>query len=452
MELVRNIKKARKQLKKHTAILLDTRGPEIRVGKMDDPIILAEGRRINISGDETQCSTTTLAVTYDKIAQEIRPGTRILLEDGKMALEAETIDGNTVSARVIVGGILTGHKRVSLPGINVDLPSVSPEDREDILFGIDQKVDFFAASFIRKKEDVLHFRQILEENKGSQHLIAKIENRQGVKNIDKILDVADGLMVARGDLGVEVAAEEVPIIQKRIIRAANASGKPVITATQMLESMITSPSPTRAEASDVTNAVIDGSDAVMLSGETAMGKYPIDAVTFLSRCTEIAEKAIDYRAKLTAGLQKSRNVVADAIAYASCAIAADLSAAAILSITSSGSTARKVAMYRPQSPVIAVSPCEYTIRKLQLIRGVVSLYCESGDSMDEQINNGIRAALVSGFIELNDTVTITAGLPLQKAGTTNLLRVHVIGEETEPAIDETSNKVEYTRERGIKAS
>ncbi len=427
-ELIKNIKKARKTLNKHTAILLDTRGPEIRVGGMAEAMILVEGRQVFITGQAEHCTTTTLAVTHEGIAQEVIRGSKILLDDGKLILEVEKVEGNSIKTRVIVGGILTSNKRVSLPGIDVDLPSVSPEDREDILFGIEQEVDFFAASFIRKREDILHFRQILAENGGTQHLIAKIENRQGVKNIEEILAVSDGLMVARGDLGVEVAAEEVPIIQKRIIRSANAEGKPVITATQMLESMISSPSPTRAEASDVSNAVMDGSDAVMLSGETAMGKYPLEAIQFLSRCTEIAEMAIDYRAKLAAGLQRNRHVVSDAIAYASCAIATDLSAAAILSITTSGSTARKVAMYRPRSPVIALSPCEFTIRKLQIIRGVIALYCQSGNTMDEQISNGIKVTLAAGYVANYDTVTITGGLPLQKAGTTNLLRVHAISE------------------------
>jgi pyruvate kinase len=425
-ELIKNIKVVRKKLKSHTAILLDTRGPEIRVGKISEPIMLIEGRPIILSGRTTKCNPGKLGVNHSGIAKDIKTGDKILLDDGKMVLTVESVNKNEVHARVVVGGLLTSRKRVSLPGVDVDLPSVSEEDREDILFGIQQGVDFIAASFIRRAKDILAIRKILQDNDGTQDIIAKIENRQGVANIEEILEVSDGLMVARGDLGVEVPAEEVPVIQKRLIRAANGCGKPVITATQMLESMISSPTPTRAEASDVTNAVMDGTDAVMLSGETAMGKYPVDAVRFLARCTEITEAALDYQSMLSAGLRRNRDIVAEAIAYASCATAADLHAAAIVTVTSSGSTARKVAMYRPSSPIIAVSSVKQSIRKLQIIRGVTPLLCKSGASMNKEIKNGIKAALQHGLLVAGDTIVITAGLPLHTPGTTNMLRVHTI--------------------------
>lgn len=445
-ELIKNIKKVRKKLGRHTAILLDTRGPEIRIGQVDEPIMLIEGRTIQLTGNQLFSNINKLGVNHSGIAGEVSPGDRILLDDGKMVLKVESVDKNVVNTRILVGGLLTSRKRVSLPGIDIGLPPVTPEDRSDILFGIDQGVDFIAASFIRKADDVRAIREMLEEHGGTQDIIAKIENRQGVVNIDEILEVSDGIMVARGDLGVEVPAEEVPVIQKKLIDAANRAGKPVITATQMLESMISNPSPTRAEASDVTNAVMDGTDAVMLSGETAMGKYPIDAVKFLTRCTEISEAALDYQSYLSAGLRRNRANVADAIAYASCATAMDLRAAAILTVTSSGSTARKVAMYRPASPVIAASSVKKSLRKLQLIRGVAPLLCKSGSSMEKQIKNGVAAALLHGLLIKGDTIVITAGLPLHTPGTTNMLRVHTLGEEAQRIIKKESATLNTTKE------
>lgn len=428
-DLIHNIKQARKSKNSSTAILLDTRGPEIRVVEMKEAIMLIEGRNLVVNGNEKKCSKKKIGVNYPGIAGDVQPGDRMLLDDGKIILKVEEVDGEDIHCRVAVGGLLTSKKRVSLPNTQVDLPSVSKEDEADIRFGIDEGVDFIAASFIRRAKDVKAVRKIIREHNGNQHIIAKIENRQGVDNVEKILVHSDGLMVARGDLGVELPAEEVPVIQKKIIVYANNAGKPVITATQMLESMIVSPSPTRAEASDVTNAVMDGSDAVMLSGETAMGKFPVKAVNFLKRCTEIAEAAIDYDSLLSKGLRQYRQIIPDAIAYASCAIAADLKAAAILSVTASGSTARKVAMYRPQSMIIALSPDKQCVRQLSLIRGVLPVHCKSGKTMDEQIRNGVQAALEAGLIQKKDTVAITAGYPFHTTGTTNMLRVHNIGEE-----------------------
>jgi len=267
---------------------------------------------------------------------------------------------------------------------------------------------------------------VIREAGGHQAVIAKIENRQGVDNLQEILEEADGLMVARGDLGVEMPAEEVPVIQKRIIREANKAGKPVITATQMLESMIVSPTPTRAEASDVTNAIFDGTDAVMLSGETAVGKYPREAVRFLARNAQISEAALDYEAILADGLRHRRPVITDAISYASCATAADLSASAIITATTSGSTALRVARYRPQTPIIAISPKSASLRKLQLVRGVIPLSCNRAETMDGQIRLVVQAALAAHLVKVGDLVVITAGFPLHTSGTTNMLKVHYI--------------------------
>lgn len=292
------VKKARRVTGTDTAILLDTRGPEIRVSDLPQPLDLQTGAQLTITADHASFSDDRIGVNYPGLAGDVQPGTRILLDDGKLALEVEKIENGDVLTRILAGGKLASRKRVSLPDCAVNLPSLTEEDADDIAFGARQEVDFIATSFVRKADDVWAVRKILEENGGRQAIIAKIENRQGVENLEEILEAAEGLMVARGDLGVEMPAEEVPVIQKRIIRAANLVGKPVITATQMLESMIVSPTPTRAEASDVTNAIFDGTDAVMLSAETAVGACALEALRFLARCAAISEASLDYESIL----------------------------------------------------------------------------------------------------------------------------------------------------------
>ncbi|CAG37845.1 pyruvate kinase [Desulfotalea psychrophila] len=426
--LISNVKEARKLAEKDTAILLDNRGPEIRVSEMEEDIHLVDGEELVITNRAETVSPSRITTNYPQLAGDVQVGSRILLDDGKLALEVLAIEDEEVITKVIAGGILSSRKRVALPDNEVNLPSLSEKDKEDIAFGVEQDVDFIAASFVRQAGDVWAVRKIIEDNGGDQEIIAKIENRQGVNNLDEILQAANGIMVARGDLGVEVPAEEVPIIQKSIIKAANRLGKPVITATQMLESMITCPTPTRAEANDVTNAIFDGTDAVMLSGETAIGKYPVQAVAFLVRCATIAENALDYDHILANGLQNRRPTITDSISYASCATAADLKATAIITATSSGSTARMVARYRPKAPVIAVSPSPSTIRHLQLIRGVTPLLCNFGSSMDEQLDRVIHAATLAELIHNGDLVIITAGMPLGPTGTTNMLKVHTVAD------------------------
>ena len=421
-----NVKQAREKAHRTTAILLDTRGPEIRAGELGTGTYLNSGDTVILSSEPD--SADTIPVNYDKLAHDVSVGNIILLDDGKMKLQVTTIESSRVTTEVLVGGMLNSRKRVSLPDIEVNLPSLSDKDKEDIIFGVEQEVDFFAASFVRKPEDVENVRQVIRDCGGNQAIIAKIENRQGVNNLSEILEAADGLMVARGDLGVEMPAEEVPVIQKKIIKAANIAGKPVITATQMLESMISSPTPTRAEASDVTNSIFDGTDAVMLSGETAVGSYPLEAVRFLAKTARISEEALDYETILADGLRYRRPVITDAISYASCATAADLSAAAIITSTTSGSTARRVARYRPHTPIIAFSPIPATLRLMQLIRGVIPIPCEIAGSLDEQIQDIIRRALQERLIDVGERVVITAGLPLHTAGTTNTLKVLRIDE------------------------
>jgi len=420
------VKQARHTAGTYSAILLDTRGPEIRVGDLTEPLELKVGERLTITSSHDSCTGHCISVDYPGLIEDIRPGNRILLDDGKLALVVENIANGNVITKVLVSGRLSSRKRVSLPDCKVNLPSLSDKDYLDIAFGVQQEVDFIAASFVRKADDVWAVRKIIEDNGGNQAIIAKIENRQGVENLQEILQAAEGLMVARGDLGVEMPAEEVPIIQKRIISAANLVGKPVITATQMLESMITSPTPTRAEASDVTNAIYDGTDAVMLSAETAVGAYPIEAIRFLVRCATIAENSLDYEAILAAGVRHKRQTITDAISYACCATAADLGAAAIITSTTSGSTARMVARHRPKTPIIAVSPSLESLRKLQLIRGVTTIFGECASTMDEQLDMTTNIVRQAGLVQNGDLVIITAGMPIGTMGSTNMLKVRTV--------------------------
>ncbi len=425
-EFIELVKEARRIAGTYSAILLDTRGPEIRVGDLQKPLMLETGATLIISARPVNASGNRVSVNYPGLIDDVQPGNRILLDDGKLELQVERIADGEVYTTIVVGGRLSSRKRVSLPDCDVNLPSLTEQDQLDIAFGVAQEVDFIAASFVRKAEDVWAVRKILEENGGKQAIIAKIESRQGVANLEEILEAADGLMVARGDLGVEMPAEEVPVIQKKIIRAANLVGKPVITATQMLESMINSPTPTRAEASDVTNAIYDGTDAVMLSAETAVGAYPIEAIRFLVRCANIAESSLDYEAILAAGLRHKRQTITDSISYACCATAADLGATAIITSTTSGSTARMVARHRPKAPIIAVSPSLESLRKLQLIRGVTTIFSDCFATMDEQLDISIHAAQQARFIDNGDLVVITAGMPIGTTGSTNMLKVRTV--------------------------
>lgn len=422
------VKSARQSVGTFTAILLDTRGPEIRVTDLDAPINLTAGQILTITRDHTTLSQDRIGVNYDGLVGDVSIGNRILLDDGKLALVVEKIEGDEVLTKVLVSGTLSSRKRVSLPDSIVNLPSLSEKDIDDISFGAEQGVDFIATSFVRKADDVWAVRKIIEEKNGHQAIIAKIENRQGVENLDEILDAAEGLMVARGDLGVEMPAEEVPVIQKQIISAANNVGKPVITATQMLESMISNPSPTRAEASDVTNAIYDGTDAVMLSAETAVGQYPTEAIRFLVRCSRISEDALDYEAILLRGLRDKRKTITNSISYACCATAADLEAAAIITCTTSGSTARMVARHRPKAPIIAVSPNVENLRKLQVVRGVTTIVGDYASTMDEQLDISSHTARQAGLIQNGDLVVITAGMPIGTTGTTNMLKVRTVAD------------------------
>jgi pyruvate kinase len=427
---IKNIRQAVEETGKIVAILLDTKGPEIRTGKMkEEPIDLVEGETLILTTEEMEGTSEKISVTYEGLVHDVSPGSRILIDDGLIEVKVEKVQGNEIITRICNGGQLKSKKGVNVPGVSINLPGITDKDANDIRFGLEQGIDFIAASFVRKATDVLEIRKILEENnKTDVQIIAKIENQEGVDNIDEILQVADGIMVARGDLGVEVPAEDVPFFQKMMIKKCNELGKPVITATQMLDSMQRNPRPTRAEVGDVANAILDGTDAVMLSGETAAGKYSVESVRTMARIAERTEEAIQYRELLHQRSIERQETITDAISQAVSNAALDLDAAAILTPTESGYTARMVSKYRPKAPIIAVTPDEKVLRRLQLVWGVYPIHAKMANSTDEMLELSVDTAMKSKMIKHGDLVIITAGVPVRESGTTNLMKIHVVGD------------------------
>ena len=425
-----NIKKIRQQLNKPVAIMLDTKGPEVRLGKFKTGSEeLVVGQSFTLTTKDIEGDSSIVSISYKSLPVEVSKGTRILIADGLIELIVLDKDDTDVFCQVVNGGTVSDRKNVNIPGATSKLPAVTDKDIEDINFGINNDIDFIAASFIRRASDVFEIRRILEQRKADHiQIIAKIENQQGVDNCDEILRVSDGLMVARGDLGVEIPTEDIPLVQKHLIAKANALGKPVITATQMMESMIRNPRPTRAEVTDIANAIFDGTDAVMLSGETAAGKYPFETVSTMATIAERTETALDYRKKLIKSDGNQNITVTNAISFASCAAATDLGASAIITPTQSGSTARMVSKYRPKAPIVAATPDERVARKLSLSFGVNSVTVLPTESTDEMIQHSVDRALEAELIKNGDLVVITAGVPVGVAGTTNLIKVHVVGE------------------------
>lgn len=425
------VKKLREKHGKHIAIMLDTKGPEIRTGNFSSKQVeLKEGNEFTIvcgeevMGDEKQCS-----VTYDKLCEDVQPGDMILVDDGLVGLEVASVDGNRIKTIVKNSGFISNHKGVNVPGVPVSLPALTEKDIDDLRFGCEVGVDIVAASFIRKASDVLTIRKVLESNGGSDILIiSKIENREGVENIDEIIKFSDGIMVARGDMGVEIPMEEVPLAQKMIIEKCNKAGIPVITATQMLDSMIRNPRPTRAETSDVANAIFDGTDAIMLSGESANGKYPVEAALTMARIAEAAESHLNYSAIFEAKKELHVMNVPNAISLATCSTASELNARAIITATQSGHTARMVSKYRPSCSIIAVTPSDKVARKLALNWGVIPVLAPAMKSTDELIEKSVAIALNSGYVSKGDLVVIAAGVPVSLAGSTNMMKVHVVGD------------------------
>lgn len=429
---IKNIREAASITGKTVAILLDTKGPEIRTNNMENGTIeLKAGHEVTISMTEVLGTTEKFSITYPGLIDDVDTGSMILLDDGLIGLEVLQVDKvkGEIHTKILNGGTLKNKKGVNVPGVRVNLPGITDKDAQDILFGIEQNIDFIAASFVRRATDVLEIRQLLEENNAATiNIIPKIENQEGVDNIDEILLVSDGLMVARGDLGVEIPAEEVPLVQKQLIKKCNALGKPVITATQMLDSMQRNPRPTRAEASDVANAIFDGTDAIMLSGETAAGQYPVEAVKTMNNIAYRAESALDHKEILSKRIKNTEHNITDAIGQSVAHTALNLDVNAIITPTESGHTARMISKYRPKAPIVAVAANEHVLRQLALVWGVYPRLSQEATSTDEMLDFAVETSLNSGLVKHGDLVVITAGVPIGESGATNLMKIHVIGD------------------------
>lgn len=409
------------------ALMLDTKGPEMRLGLFKEgKVTLEAGKPFtlttrDIEGDEKICS-----VSHKDLPSDVKVGCDILLSDGLVTLKVDAIEGTEIHTTIQNTGIMSDRKRVAVPGMPITLPPVSEQDKKDLIFGCEMGVDYVAASFMQRGSDVVAIRRILEEQGADIHIISKIENEEGLKNLDDILAMSDGLMIARGDLGVEIPAEEVPVLQKMMIKKCNEASKPVITATQMLESMIQNPRPTRAEASDVANAILDGTDAIMLSGETAGGRYPVEAVSTMARIAKVTETSNLYQtSKRHIDCVEAKTT--DAICSATVNVAKSLDASAIITCTESGATAMSISRHRPEGKIIAVTPHEYTLRRMQLYWGVEAVQGPQHENSDEMVQCALSAAIGENLIKSGDLVVITAGVPSGLSGTTNMIRVHVAG-------------------------
>lgn len=425
---VDNIKKARKELDLPIAIMLDTKGPEIRLGKFEVPeVLLSVGDIYTFTTDEVLGNQKVASVTYKLLPNDVKVGGTILVDDGLVEMEIISKTDTDITCVVKNSGTIKSNKGVNIPNEKINLPSITEKDKQDILFAIENDFDFIAASFVRKPEDVYEIRKILEENNSDIKIISKIENQEGVENIDKIIEASDGIMVARGDLGVEIKTEFIPKIQKEIIRKCNLIGKPVITATQMLDSMIRNPRPTRAEVTDVANAIIDGSDCIMLSGETAAGKYPVDAVKVMRNIAITTEESFDFKNSIRDKNKDTQYNMVNAISLSAKEISENIKAKAIICATSSGITPISISKFRPFVDIIAVTFSEKVRRRLQIHWGVCPLISEKSNHTDEVIERSISAALKSNRINDGDTVVLTAGIPVGVAGTTNLIKVHTVG-------------------------
>ena len=427
--VISDIRGAALRLDLPVAILLDLRGPKIRTGLLEKGTIeLKPGQMITITTEEIKGNERVISTTYKELPKDVKPGDRILIDDGLMEVKVKAVSGNNVDCEVVYGGILKESKGMNLPGVNVSAPSLSEKDKYDLDFGISQGVDYIALSFVRKAADVVELKDYLKKNGADIPVIAKIEKPEALENLEAILEESDGIMVARGDLGVELSPEEVPIAQKKMIAMANAAGKAVITATQMLESMITNPRPTRAEASDVANAVFDGTDALMLSGETAVGKYPVKSVEMMAKIAVEAEGPA-LKQQLVRRKKEAPSSFSQAVAFASFAAAGELHARAVVVFSQTGSTARLVSKLRPSTPIVAFTPLEETKRRLSLIWGVQPFCIEFGGHTDEMICRGEAALLNNGLAELGDTIVVVSGTKVGMRGATNMMKIDMIGNE-----------------------
>lgn len=425
------LKKARNNARKPVAALLDTKGPEIRLKDFaEGKVQLKKGQTFALTTEEINGDNTRVAITYKELLHDVKPGDMILLDDGLIGLTVKEITDTDIVCEVLNSGPVSNRKGVNVPNVSLSMPFVSEKDRSDIVFGAKLGFDFIAASFTRTADDILEIRRILkEEGCNTIQIIAKIENMEGVNNLDEILKVADGIMIARGDLGVEIPLEEVPALQKILIKKAVAAGKVAITATQMLDSMISHPRPTRAETTDVANAIYDGTSAIMLSGETAAGKYPVETLQTMVRITEYTENDIDYVNRFNhISTSNGKQNITDAISYATCSTAHDLDAAAIITVTKSGKTAHMISKYRPSSPIIGCATHPHVCRQLNLCWGVIPIQTKEEQDTFELFEHSLEEAQAAGVLKKGDVTVITAGVPLGMSGTTNLINVHVVGD------------------------
>lgn len=421
------VREAARRVGKRIAILLDIQGPKIRTGEMrGGKVPLQAGQMYALTTQPCVGDEERAHVPYPPLTRDLKPGHTIYLDDGLLEMQVMEVQPPEVHCKVVVGGELGSHKGVILSGVSVDLPACTEKDIADIRFGVSQDVDFVAASFVREAANVEEVRRIIQEAGGQQQIIAKIESDEGVRNIDGIIEAANGIMVARGDLGIGIPPEEVPLVQKMIIARCNAAGKPVITATQMLESMVHNPRPTRAEVTDVANAILDGTDAVMLSGESTVGKYPVETVHMMAKIAVHTESSINYEMNFRKRRVPTGLSVADAISHATCQTVYDLGIAAVITSTQSGSTARMISKYRPKVPIVAATPDERVARQLALMWGVYPVVVPQTKNIDEMLDVSVEAALASGLVSRGDLVAITAGVRTGEPGSTNLLKVHQI--------------------------
>ena len=425
----RMVEKLRKELDLPIATLLDTKGPEIRLGKFVDnkPVEIYDGDLYVLTTDDVLCDNQRGSISFKKLPRDVSIGTRILINDGVIELLAEKVTKNEITCRVIHGGVLSNNKGINVPGVKLSMPYLSESDMNDLEFGAKMGFDFIAASFVRTAADINYLRKFTHSlGWFDVRIIAKIENTDGVENIDEILETADGIMVARGDMGVEIPFERIPAIQKELIHKGYNAGKQVITATQMLESMITNPRPTRAEITDVANAIYDGTSAIMLSGETAAGAYPVEVVKTMALIAETTENNIDYKGEFSARRTEPTGI-AEAIAHATVTTAHDLNARAIITVSLGGGTARLISKYRPLCPIICCTVSDRTQRQMNMSWGVTPLLVDEKESTDELFLTATQAAENAGLVQDGDIVTITAGVPIGVSGSTNMLKVSRIG-------------------------
>lgn len=421
---IRNLRETAAEEGANLALLLDIQGPKIRVGSLKSgPIELVAGQEYTLTVEPYEGDEHKIHVDYANLNRDLRPGSVIYIDDGLLELRVSEIKGPDVICEVVVGGQLSSRKGLSLPGVDVDLPPITKEDAEHIRFGVKHNVDFIAASFVRKGEHVDIVHNIIREAGGTQQVISKIESNAGLRNIDEIIEASDGIMVARGDLGVEISTEEVPLAQKMLIRKCNLAGKPVITATQMLDSMIRNPRPTRAEVTDVSTAIFEGTDCVMLSGETAVGKYPVKAVQVMDKIARRMEQVIDYHAVLREKANEGRTAIDQAVALAACQVSLDLDIGAMICSTTSGATARFLSQKRPKAIIFATSHNEQVVRQMALSWGVCAVHMERPDELEAMVQKSVEEAKKKGLVASGDIAAIITGLAGGFAGSTNMLRV-----------------------------